>query len=381
MSQTAQIQEWYYIGEADITYGEAKANPLHKIMLTITLSLVALSSITAFIMRDYIYDYINNPRVILVTSARDNNNTVDVPYKQHFDPNKYIDTDYYYGHYGLLLDECVNNVNTEVIGTYKVVYVSQNHVTKNEETLTVNVKDLTPPTIKLKAVLNGADEYEPVVLVRGVHNDEKVLGTEDFNADDWLDSVTDDYCDKKDITITNTGHDTYFGLNGTTSTSIIYTAVDAYGNSSSVSLPLVIMSDYDKAAATQQNTIKAMEDELKKIQQMQQEQTEKQQQKQKENSSSTSSGTAGQSSKTANYVIDDNVLSATSFTWSLSLNGAVNMDFLIKASEFVTYYGTGTTTSAEGPSVTFIPTEPGVYTIVWTSTDGYKCLQQVNIIE
>ena len=144
----SQVMKWNYSGKADITLGkEIKTNPWPKIFLALIIFLIVSASVSAFIFKDYIYDIIVNPQIVLkAVTPVENGYEVEIPYKFEFTPEKFIDeintkeyeaflnaerTDYTYYVEG--------TVDTNIIGSYNLVYYSSNKINEKKINLTVKV--------------------------------------------------------------------------------------------------------------------------------------------------------------------------------------------------------------------------------------------------
>ena len=354
----SEIQEWHYKGRSEASFGAKVNSPLPKIIAVICVLVTLVLCGAGFILRDYLYDIFYNPQLVLYSNYGEAGYYIDIPYRYDFKPENYIDenntlkynefmdpnnTEYVYSISG--------SVNTSVIGDYSLVYSSNNKMNAQEITLYVHVKDLTAPSIKLNSTLNEGGEYNPIVLVRGAHNEESALGTLDFNADDYLIEVVDDFYEEKDIKVENTGHDIDLeNGKGTKNFEVIYTAVDKAGNSSVATLPIVVMDKYDAIAEAQKERVEDMERELNIL-----------------------LGNWKRSEEdSAEPVIEE--MSAEDITWSLSRN---KDEFLTEAMRKVTYYGEVSLYPLSGAFVTDTITEPGTYQIIWYTTDGQTCTQNV----
>ena len=185
---------WNYKGEADITLGERHASPVPKILTALIILAIVVVGILAFIQRDYFYDKLNNPHIVLTQES------VTIPYQGKFNALDYIDQaktlryDKFmeYGStttfapvedaelppYYFIYD---SNVDTSIPGDYKVTYYSHNRIQDNEVSLSVTVtapKDETAPTITLKT--NEVTLY---------YNHEDI---KDFDPEDYIQLLSDD---------------------------------------------------------------------------------------------------------------------------------------------------------------------------------------------
>lgn len=185
---------WNYKGKADITLGERRASPVPKILTALIILAIVVVGILVFIQRDYFYDKLNNPHIVLTQES------VIIPYQGKFDALDYIDqakTLRYdkFMEYGSTMafapvedSELLpyyfaydSNVDTSIPGDYKVTYYSHNRIQENEVSLSVIVTapvDETAPTITLKT--NEVTLY---------YNHEDI---KDFEPEDYIQSLSDD---------------------------------------------------------------------------------------------------------------------------------------------------------------------------------------------
>lgn len=280
---------WNYKGEADITLGERHASPVPKILTALIILAIVVVGILALIQKDYFYDQLNNPHIVLkqesiVIDYQSNFNALD-----YIDQNKTLKYDKFMEYdstmtFAPVEDEELppyyfvydSNVDTSIPGDYKVTYYSHNRIQDNEVSLSVTVTapvDEVAPTITLTT--------NEVTLYYN-HADIK-----DFNPEDYIQSVTDDkssdvylrdnltyeisesgnsvqlpdiqnlYIDMSDLdsNVTNYSREemeefisTYTDLVNNTSTksySIEFTTKDESDNSSSVILNVVVILDVD----------------------------------------------------------------------------------------------------------------------------------------
>jgi len=354
----SQIQEWYYKGRASESFGAKANSPLPTIIAIISAFVILTLCGAGFILRDYIYDVVYNPQVNVYANYSEAGYYLNIPYRYDFKPENYIDEnntlkyndfmdpnnkDYTYSIEG--------SVDTNTLGDYTLTYSSANKMNKRSVQVLVHVKDLTAPVIKLDATLNEGGEYDPIVLVRGVHNEGSSLGTLDFNANKYILEVTDDFDEEKNIKLENTGQDIDLeDGTGTKNFEVIYTAVDKAGNSSVTILPIIVMDKYDAIAEAQKERIAEMERELNIL---------VGNWKQKEGEPEIA-------------VIPE--MSAKDFTWSLSNDPS---EFVKSAMNNVTYYGEVALYPVSGAFITEPVTEPGTYHVVWFTTDGQTCTQTI----
>lgn len=360
----SQIQEWYYKGRPTASFGAKANSPLPTIIsIFTTLVLVAIGG-AAFILRDYIYDIVNNPQIQLYANINENGYYLNLPYKYEFHPENYINdettlkyeefmdpnnTNYTYSIEG--------KVDTNVIGDYILTYHSANKMSEQTIKVMVHVKDLTAPVIKLKSTFNDSGEYDPIILVRGSHNSDDILGTLDFDANDYLVSVTDDFYEEKDIKLDNTGQDIDLeNGKGIQNFEIIYTAIDKAGNSSVARLPLTVMDKYDAVAESQKERINAMERELNIL---------------LGNWERTNEDDPEPITETPTISIE-----ANDMIWPLSSGSD---GFVLAAMELIDYNGEESFYPVSGAFVTENITEPGTYEVLWSTTDGLTCTQKITV--
>lgn len=189
----SKIMKWNYKGKADIIYGEVKASKTPKIILAIIFSIIFVLSISAFLLRNYIYDFIFNPQIVINLNQDENFIYIldDINYGDEFIPNieNYIDssrtlkydefinkenTDYTY-------ELVENNIDTNTLGNYTFTYRSSNRLNSTEFTFKVNVIDTVGPTI------NFNDK---------VVDDTISIDIDEFDSFDpksYIDSITDNY--------------------------------------------------------------------------------------------------------------------------------------------------------------------------------------------
>ena len=210
----SNIVEWYYDGEADITIGETEISKTAKILLiALVIVLVILAGLGIY-FRSYVYDYIVNPQPIL------KENEIFLEVYSPFDPNSYIITKdanrYTYSYTG--------EVDPNTLGTYTITYTSTNSVRTNVSDLIVHIVDTTPPVL----VLSRTEDE----LIRG---DE---GTQNFNPADYIESVSDNFSDTDDITISYS--DTFDFSQS--SVSVPYMVTDENNNSMTTTLNITVVS-------------------------------------------------------------------------------------------------------------------------------------------
>lgn len=180
--------KWRYKGQADIIFGEVKPSPVPKIMFVVIISIVVLSSISCFLLRNYLYDLAFNPHIELNLTQENENYYIDLNVNETFDKFAYIDESRTLKYDKFISDE--NNkyvcevegeVDTTHVGEYNIIYKSSNRVKSQEVPVIVRVSDNTPPIIELTKkvdIINRTDE-----------------SIKTFNPEDYIKSATDNYYD------------------------------------------------------------------------------------------------------------------------------------------------------------------------------------------
>ena len=210
--------EWHYNGKADITIGEVETSKTAKVILIVVISLIVIFVGLQIYFRQYIYDFIVNPEIIL--SA----NEVDVQVNSVFNPKEYIINENDGYEYEVLN---LDSVNTNVVGTYKIIYKSHNTMKETEVPLTINVIDEDGPIIELTK--------EIVVL--------SLNDTKTFKPEDYVKSITDNYSKPENIKVEYPTNIDF------TKTEIqaVYKAIDENGRVGTKVLNIVVVpSDADK---------------------------------------------------------------------------------------------------------------------------------------
>jgi len=257
----SKVMKWQYAGEADITLGkEVHINPLPKIALAITISIIVISCILGTVFRDYLYDVFINPQIILkYVNQTDNGYEVTVPLQYAFAAEKFIDevntkeyesfmnpdnSDYTYTIDG--------TVNTEVVGSYQVTYNSSNRVNQKQILLTVNVADTIAPTAKLRDPITQNElkksvdgQYKPMYIVRNHNTTPEYYGTLSWNVEDFVLDYSDNY---SEVTITYPDKPDWSG-ESIDYRECIYTFTDESGNSTDLILPLYVVTLTDTQLA------------------------------------------------------------------------------------------------------------------------------------
>ena len=62
---------WKYKGDADVVFGEIHISKAPKIILAITVITVIAACVTGFLLRDFIYDALTNPQIMLKNVSQD----------------------------------------------------------------------------------------------------------------------------------------------------------------------------------------------------------------------------------------------------------------------------------------------------------------------
>lgn len=420
--------KWQYSGKADITLGkEVHINPLPKIALIATVSLIVISCALGFIFRNYLYDLTINPQLILkYVNQTENGYEVDVPYQYNFLASNFIDEvntreydafmnpdnlDYVYSIEG--------EVDTNTLGSYQVVYNSNNSAKTQQLVLTVNVKDTVAPIATLQNPLthkelskDATGAYKPFFIVRNENSTNEFYGTKSWKAEDFV----LDYSDNCSNTTITYPEDIDWSGTETDYKELTYAFVDESGNTTNVILPLYIVSKAEYE--TQDIKVGGLDlnDEIKtQIEEVAQATHDN------NNNNKPSNGGNGDANDPgpANSDIDPNnddswradnwqdtptnddgshtgrnpQISADSFTWSISADGAPGGDptvmaqFLARAQSKIHYYDYDKNDAVldyntGGVFVSYQPDGPGTYTLNWKTSDGsLSCTQYVTITE
>lgn len=204
--------EWNYKHDADITIGEEHAGKTTKIILICVFIAIAIIVGLGIYFRDYIYDLIANPEILL------SDNEIDVDVYDKFDPDAYIinkNDGYEY------TVEGIENVDTSKLGQYTIIYTSYNRMKSTSIEVTVNVVDKTKPVIELTD--------KALWLTRGEE-------TENFDAKNYIKSITDNYSKPENIKVEYTDNIDKSKDEWT----IIYSAIDEAGNQTTEELTVKI---------------------------------------------------------------------------------------------------------------------------------------------
>ena len=246
-----RIVEWNYSGEADLTIGEVQISKVAKIALISLIAVLVIACGLGIYFRKYIYDYVVNPSVIVKTSEVE----IEVYPEKEFNPKDYITNEAY-------LVDVQSDVDTNQLGTYKVVYTSKNRVRENTSELTVSVVDKTAPKITL--VNNGAvqiertsDEalnFDPMYYVLEYKDNYDTNPTIEYSTPNWSEEEQTD---------------------------VKYVVYDSSGNTTSATLTIFIVDYVDPNAAADEEKLAELQKQLEE-QQRQLEEQEKTIQEQKE---------------------------------------------------------------------------------------------------
>lgn len=180
--------KWRYKGQADIIYGEVKPSPVPKIMFVIIISIVVLSSISGFLLRNYIYDLVFNPHVELNLTQENENYYIYLNVNDTFDKFAYIDESRTLKYDKFISDEdnkyvfeVEGEVDTAHVGEYNISYKSSNSVKSQEVSVIVRVSDNEDPIIEL------TQNTETIACT------DEVIKT--FNPEDYIKTTNDNYYD------------------------------------------------------------------------------------------------------------------------------------------------------------------------------------------
>lgn len=392
---------WKYEGDADVVFGEVHISKAPKIILAITVITVIAACVTGFLLRDFIYDALTNPQIMLKNVSQDDNGFfVEIPYEQdsvEFIADSYIDTvntreyDSFMNPdikaYSFTID---GNVDTSTIGDYVVTYNSKNRVKHNTTTLTVRVKDITSPVITLKDPKTGKELAKTTDGVYyGVSLHRNTDETNNWKAEDYVMSIVDNCTELDNIQITYPEKPN-FNSSTEDNITVMYIATDSSGNTSETAMKILLLK--------QNNTsmdLTALADKKEQEQQLVEQTTRD------DNSNKPNNGGGNNNNHTDpdDSWRDDNwqdtptnddgthtgrnpQISADSFTWSVSRDGTIDM-CIAMASIYVHYYDYDYADAriTSGPGITYQLEGPGTYTFHWETSTGLSCDQTVTITE
>lgn len=396
---------WKYKGDADVVFGEIHISKAPKIILVITVITVIAACVTGFILRDFIYDVLTNPQIMLKNVSQDDTGFfVEIPYEQNsveFIANSYIDT-INTREYGSFMNPDIKaysftidgNVDTSTIGEYKVTYNSKNRVRHNTTTLTVRVKDITGPVVTLKDPKTGKElpktsegVYHNVTLHRGTNE------TKNWKAEDYIMSITDNYSTLEDINITYPDKPN-FDSSSEDTIIVTYTAADSSGNISETNLQILLIKqttvnrDVGDLIVRQEHVNQLTEQTTRDDDNNHNNDNENNHQ----NNSGYGDSDAGINDDGSN-TIKHPQLTADSFTWSISADGTPGGDpvallaFLTRAQSCIHYYDYDKNDAycnydTGGVFLSYAPDGPGTYNINWRTRDGsLSCTQTVYLTE
>ena len=393
---------WKYKGDADVVFGEIHISKAPKIILAITVITVIAVCVTGFLLRDFIYDVLTNPQIMLKNVSQDENGFfVEIPYEQdsiEFIADSYIDTvntreyDSFTNPdikaYSFTID---GNVDTSTIGDYVVTYNSKNRVRHNTITLTVRVKDITSPIITLKDPKTGKELSKTTDGVYyGVSLHRNTDETNNWKAEDYVMSIVDNCTELDNIQITYPEKPD-FNSSTEDNITVTYVATDSSGNTSETTMKILLL----KQNSTSMD-LSALADKKEQEQQLV-EQTTRDDNGNKPNNGGGNNNDnqtdPDDSWRDDNWqdtpTNDDGThtgrnpqISADSFTWSISRDGTIDV-CIAMASIYVHYYDYDYADAriTSGPGITYQLEGPGTYTFHWETSTGLSCDQTVTITE
>ena len=410
MSKTVK---WRYNGEADVVFGEVKVSPIPKIALTTSIIMVVAICVAAFLFRDTIYDMLIHPQIILTESE------VEVPYQSTFIAENYIDKvntreyDSFINQKNHYTYNIEGTVDTNKLGDYTITYNSSNRVDQFQANLTVHVKDMEAPTIILKNPVTKEEltkaktgEYDALIIIRDETSNKDKLGSKSWKTNEYIIVETTDNCSENIEVKYPDKPDFGKKEDGTLVKTIDYTATDESGNSTTITLSVIIMNIDDYDTSDKEDRIKELEEELARKQQ-EQNQREKEQNNKQDTGNNNKQDTGNDNKQdTGNNETDpddswrdDNwqdtptnddgthtgrnpSISADSFTWSVSRDGTIDLCIAV-ASAYVHYYDYDYADAriTSGPGITYQLEGPGTYTFHWETSTGLSCDQTVTITE
>lgn len=428
----SKVMKWQYAGKADITLGkEVHINPLPKIALYVTISIIVIACTLIFVFRDYLYDMTINPQIKLkYVTKTDNGFSVDIPYQFDFTAEKFIDevnTKEYDSfmnpeilEYTYTVDE---TVDTNTIGSYQVIYNSSNRANTQQLLLTVNVIDTVAPVARLQDPITHQElkksvdgSYKPMYIVRNHVSTSQFYGANSWNAEDFVLDYSDNY---SEVTITYPEKPDWSG-NSIEARDLTYSFTDESGNKTDLVLPLYVVTLTDnQVAELEDGDVKLNEVDLannitnnsdidEKIQQIAQTTHDN-----NNDTNKPSGGGGGQDlpnsqvdynntdPDTSPWVDDDwrNTptnddgthvgtnprLTADSFTWSVSTDGPfTSAAFWNRARANLHYYdySKNDAVTTGGAIIEYQIEGPGTYSLHWQTPDGtLSCDQTFTVIE
>lgn len=185
----SKVMKWKYKGKPDIVFGEIKESKAPKIILFSIIGLIAVTCMTGFLLRNYLYDVIFNPHIELNNLVKSENGTyfIDIEVNSKFDKYAYIDEnrtlryDKFISENSRYKCDIEGDVNTDVCGEYTIVYRSSNRINSQEIPVTIRISDNEKPLIEL------------------TKNAETIACTDEtiktFSPDSYIKNVSDNYYD------------------------------------------------------------------------------------------------------------------------------------------------------------------------------------------
>lgn len=418
----SKVMTWRYAGTADITLGkEVHINPLPKIALATTISLIVLACTLGFVFRDYLYDMFVNPQIILkYVNQIDNGFEVNVPLQYAFAAEKFIDEvntkeyDAFMNPDNSVYTYSVEGeVNTDVIGSYSVTYYSSNRANKKQINLTVNVTDQDAPIVTLQNPLThlelsrGKDgNYKPIFIVRGKSSTNEYYGTSSWKAEDFILNISDNYSEKDKITVTYPDKPDWSGTEAEYK-ELIYKFADESNNITEMVLPIYVVSleEYEtqdiKVGGLDLNT--EIQDQINQIAQAEQDKNNRENNRNPGNGDANDPGPANSqidpnnddswradnwqdtpTNDDGSHVGRNPQISADAFTWSVSADGPLTSGgFWARAQSNIHYYDYDYADAqpTSGVVISYQPEGPGTYSIHWETSTGMSCDQTVYITE
>lgn len=352
---------WNYNGDADITLGEVKISKTAKIILIILLVILVICGGLSIYFRNYIYDFIANPQVVLSQSE------INLEVHNEFIPEDYIansTSEYTYDIAGK------DEINIDKLGTYEVIYNSKNRIKSNSAKLTVNVVDTTPPEIKLTK--------DMLMLTRGKDTDK-------FNAKDYLESVSDNYSKPEKILIDFT---TNIDFEHNDEIEVTYEAQDEAGNIATAKLNIAVYDSLDELIAEYEKNkeengkededIEAAKQEKEKEEAATQAQTEAQTQAQTE--APTQAQTEAPTEEPATEA--PTTEAPNNDPWISGVHDitvTTSTDFGTMQAQLISGVSGSGTVYCDYSSVNL--TVPGTYPVYWSSDDGASATCYVTVTE
>lgn len=424
MNNNKDFQEWQYSQDADITFGEVHESKLPKIILICTLVGIVVLSTAALILRKHIYDFFNNPQLtfdasIVKFDEETGTYSVDAEISnvKFFDPNKYILTkldpstgEKDFSNLGYEYEIDTSKLDLSTTGSYEVIYNSHNRVFSAQQVLIVNLKDKTPPIVKLK--LSEKEPYHVELDDTGAYKLRLTRNkdTKSFDPMNYVDTVKDNYTSDKNKLILECTKPSPSALSTEHIINVIYSATDEAGNVGTVNLRLEIADDIDQIKKEQEDQLKQAEEEKRRLEE-EKEKLEKENEKLQEQEESTqntdngnsndgnngnnNSGNGGNNNEGGNggqasydpppqqpqQHYEQPSISAADVTVSLSECGGDENVIAQRCIAAVSYRGSTGSAMPSGMPGFDVPLEVGTYTINWTTTDGLSCTQTLTITE